>query len=103
MTNAEETKAQHSADLAQHIADALKDHPNAEVRVNPTIINATIPPHIAGNILEFLRRVESKGLESVAWVEAYQFMQQHAQQPAPAGVPFTGLPPKGDDHAPLDQ
>lgn len=42
-----------------------------------------IPPHIAGNLLEFLRRVESKGMEAVAWVEAYQFVQKHApQQPA---------------------
>ena len=43
-----------------------------------------IPPHIAGNLLEFLRRVECKGMESVAWVEAYQFVQRHAPQPTAA-------------------
>jgi hypothetical protein len=59
----------------------------AEVHMTPTI-----PPHIAGNLLEFLRRVQSTGVEAVAWVEAYQFVQKHApQQP---GVPFNGLPPK---------
>jgi hypothetical protein len=80
--------------LAQHIADALKDHPHAEVRVNPTI-QAPIPPHIASNLLEFLRRVQSTGMEAAAWVEAYQFVQQHVpQQTAQPGVPFGGLPPK---------
>jgi hypothetical protein len=81
-------------ELAQHIADALKDHPHAEVRVNPTI-QAAIPPHIASNLLEFLRRVKSDGMEAIAWVEAYQYVQQHAprQQPQP-GVPFGGLSPK---------
>jgi hypothetical protein len=81
-----------SKDLAQHIAAALKDHPNAEVRVNPTI-QAAIPEHIAKNILEFLRRVQSTGMEAIAWVEAYTHMQQYVtqQQPQP-GVPFPGLP-----------
>lgn len=89
MTNAEE-KSQGEA-LAEHIAAALKDHPNAEVRVNPTI-QAPIPPHIAGNLLEFLRRVQSTGMEAVAWVEAYQFVQQHVPQQQQPGVPFGGLP-----------
>lgn len=79
--------------LAQHIADALKDHPHAEVRVNP-IINAAIPPRIASNLLEFLRRVKSEGVEAIAWVEAYQYVQQHAPQQPQPGVPFDGLPPK---------
>lgn len=80
-------------EIASHIANALKDHPHAEVRINPTI--AAIPPHIAGNLLEFLRRVQSTGVEAVAWVEAYQYVQQHVpqQQPQP-GVPFGGLPTK---------
>jgi hypothetical protein len=69
--------------LAQHIADALKDHPGpAEVRINPTV-NPPIPEHIAKNILEFLRRVQSTGMEAVAWVEAYQHVQQHVPQTAP--------------------
>ena len=38
-----------------------------------------IPPHIAGNLLEFLRRAQSTGMEAVAWVEAYNFVQQYAQ------------------------
>ncbi len=89
MTNADEAQSQGEA-LAAHIADALKEHPNATVRVNPTI--SPIPEHIAKNILEFLRRVQSTGMEAVAWVEAYQFVQQLVpQQP---GVPFNGLPPK---------
>jgi hypothetical protein len=79
-------------DIAAHIAAALKDHPNAEVRINPTV-QAPIPPHIAGNLLEFLRRVESKGMEAIAWVEAYQHVQQFVPQQQP-GIPFNGLPPK---------
>jgi hypothetical protein len=75
--------------LAKHIADAIKDHPHAEVRVNPNV-QAAIPPHIAGNLLEFLRRVKSEGMEAIAWVEAYTYVQKHIpQQP---GVPFGGLP-----------
>jgi hypothetical protein len=58
-------------------------------------INApAVPQHIANNLLEFLRRVESKGMEAVAWVEAYQFVQKHVPQQPNAGVPFGGLPPK---------
>jgi len=71
--------------LAQHIADALKDHPHAEVRINPII--SAMPPHIAGNLLEFLRRVQSTGMESLAWVEAYQYVQQYAPQQIPASSP----------------
>lgn len=73
--------------LAAHIAEALKGHPNAEVRVNPTV-QAPIPPHIAANILELLRRVQTTGMEAVAWVEAYQYVQQFAPQQHP-GVPFS--------------
>jgi hypothetical protein len=91
MTNANDVKEQGEA-MGRHIADMLKDHPNAEVRVNPTTV-APIPPHIAANLLEFLRRVQSTGMEAVAWVEAYQFIQQFAPPPPQAGVPFGGLPP----------
>ena len=92
MTNEVEQKTPDDS-LAEAIATALKDHPgHAEVRVNPTI-QAPIPEHIAKNILEFLRRVQSTGMEAVAWVEAYQFVQQQVPQP-PQGVPFGGLPPK---------
>jgi hypothetical protein len=49
------------------------------------------PEHVAKNLLEFLKRVKSKGIEAVAWVEAYQFVQSHLPQ---QGVPFTGLPKK---------
>lgn len=80
--------------LAQHIAAAIKDHPHAEVRVNPVI--QAIPPHIAGNLLEFLRRVQSTGMEAVAWVEAYQFVQKHAPQQLEQkpGAPVDELPTK---------
>jgi hypothetical protein len=54
---------------------------------------STIPPHIATNLLELLRRVETKGMEAVAWVEAYQFVQRYA--PKQSGVQFGGLPAKG--------
>jgi hypothetical protein len=88
MTNQTDT----GQELAAHIASALKDHPNAEVRVNPTI-QVPIPEHIARNLLEFLRRVQSTGMEAIAWVEAFQFVQQHVPQPqAQPGVPFNGLP-----------
>lgn len=77
--------------LAQHIADALKDHPHAEVRINPNV-QAAIPTHIAGNVLEFMRRATCTGVESVAWVEAYQYVQQFvAPPPNEPGVPFRGL------------
>jgi hypothetical protein len=56
------------------------------------VIQPAIPEHIAKNILEFLRRVDSKGMEAIAWVEAYQHVQSHVKQPQ--GVPFGGLPPK---------
>jgi hypothetical protein len=89
MTNQTET----GADLAQHIADAMKDHPGpVQVRINPNVQTPAIPEHVAKNILEFLRRVESKGMEAVAWVEAYNHVQQHLPQPTPQGVPFPGLP-----------
>lgn len=80
-----------SDSLATQIADQIaKVAPGAEVRINPTL--PSIPPHIAGNLLEFLRRVQSTGMEAIAWVEAYQYVQQFMpQQP---GVPFNGLPPK---------
>ena len=95
MANEETNQNQQSAEIAKHIAAAIKDHPNAEVRINPTIpAPPAIPQHIAGNLLEFLRRVESKGMEAVAWVEAYQFVQQHVpqQQQPQQQLP---VPPKG--------
>jgi len=52
-----------------------------------------MPAHVANNILEFMRRASATGMESVAWVEAYQYVQQFAPQ-QPTGVPFGGLPPK---------
>lgn len=76
--------------LADHIvAQATQHGVRAEVKIN------AIPPHIAGNILEFLRRVRCEGVEAIAWVEAYGFMQQHVpQQGQTQGVPFNGLPTK---------
>lgn len=76
--------------ITQAVEEATAKGVRAEVRINPNVVN--IPPHIAGNILEFLRRVQCTGMESIAWVEAYQFVQQAVpQQP---GVPFAGLPAK---------
>ena len=86
MTTENQSTSDH--ELPKHIADALKAHPNPEVRINPT----SMPEHIARNVLEFLRRVQSTGMEAVAWVEAYQFVQ--AQLPQQPGVPFGGLPVK---------
>jgi hypothetical protein len=79
MTN-EDTLNMQNDELAERIRAALKDHPNAEVRINPIV--QAIPPNIAGNLLEFLRRVQSTGMESIAWVEAYQYVQQFAPQPS---------------------
>jgi hypothetical protein len=74
-------------DLAQHIETVLKDK-NVDAAVARVSQVVAIPPHIAGNLLEFLRRVESKGMEAVAWVEAYQFVQKHVpQQPGAVGLP----------------
>lgn len=61
-----------------------------KVTVTPKV--PAIPPNIVNNLLEFLRRVQCQGMEAVAWVEAYQFVQQQAPQ-QPQGIPFTGLPP----------
>jgi hypothetical protein len=74
--------------LAERIvAEAVKQNVKAEVTINK------IPPNIASNILEFLRRVQLTGMEAIAWGEAYSYMQQFAQgQPAQhQGTPFTGL------------
>jgi hypothetical protein len=79
--------------ITKAVEDATAKGGKAEIRINPTVVN--IPPHIAGNILTFLQRAQSTGMEAIAWVEAYQFVQQHVpQQGQPQGVPFTGLPPK---------
>ncbi len=64
--------------------------PNAPQGETTTVLLPQIPPHIAGNLLEFLRRVQSTGMEAVAWVEAYQFVQRYAPQPQPLANP----PPK---------
>jgi hypothetical protein len=80
----------HEALAAHIIAEAKKQGIKAEVAINK------IPANIAANILEFLRRVELKGMEAIAWGEAYSFMQQHVPQAQPTqqGVPFNGLPKK---------
>ena len=54
MTNEENTNTPDT--FASHLSAVLADQ-------------AAIPPHIAGNLLEFLRRVQSTGMEAVAWVE----------------------------------
>ena len=82
--------------IAQSVVDAVtkatENGGRAEVRINPNV-QAAIPPHIAGNILEFLRRSRSDGMEAIAWTEAFQYVQQFVpQQGQPQGVPFTGLP-----------
>jgi hypothetical protein len=81
-------------DSGKAIADSIAEHlagvPNAVVQINPT--NPPIPANIAGNLMIFLQRVQCTGMESIAWVEAYQYVQQFVpQQP---GVPFNGLPAK---------
>ena len=66
----------HIKDISTKASQVKADTPTA-------IPPPAIPPHIAGNLLEFLRRVESKGMEAIAWVEAYQFVQKHAPQQSP--------------------
>lgn len=89
MTTEETTAMPTPAELGEMLKDTIsKAQPGTTVQVTPH----AIPPHIAGNLLEFLRRVKSEGMEAIAWVEAYGFVQQHA--PQQAGVPFGGLPKK---------
>jgi hypothetical protein len=77
--------------IAESIAKHLEGTPGAEVRINPNV-QAAIPPGIAHNLVEFLKRVQCTGMEAIAWVEALQYVQQFLpQQP---GVPFNGLPGK---------
>jgi hypothetical protein len=92
----------HRALAERIIAEAAKQNVKAEIKINQ------IPAHIAANIREFRKRVELKGMEAIAWGEAYSFMQQHAppqgqpmqqhappqgqpMQQNPPGVPFGGL------------
>lgn len=83
-----------SAKLATDIAEQIaKVAPGAEVRINPNIVQA-IPTHIASNLLEFLRRVQSTGMEAIAWAEAYTYVQQFVPQQNGPGIPFTGIPKK---------
>jgi hypothetical protein len=34
------------------------------------------PPHIVGNLIEFMKRVQMTGTEALAWAEAYQHLLQ---------------------------
>lgn len=86
MSITKEFKPENSS-LSQNIADALvQSTPPTEITVSPPI-----PEHIAKNLLVFLQRVQSTGMEAVAWVEAHEYLKSQVTQP---GVPFTGLPPK---------
>jgi hypothetical protein len=49
-----------------------------------------VPQHIAKNLIEFLKRTKCEGQEAIAWVEAFQFLQPHANPQQ--GVSFGGLP-----------
>ena len=77
--------------MSDSIAEAVAANlgvPNAQVSVKPSV-----PEHIAKNILVLLSRVECKGPEAFAWVEAVNYLQQYAPKiPNEAGVPFPGLP-----------
>jgi len=51
-----------------------------------------IAPHVANNALEFLRRVEMKGLEAFAFCEVYSTLQKFsATAGTTQGVPFAGV------------
>lgn len=71
------------------IAEAASKGVKADVKINPH----PIPPNIASNLIVFLQRVKCEGMEAIAWVEAYHYVQQWVPQQSP-GVPFTGLPQK---------
>jgi hypothetical protein len=78
---------QHQALAERIIAEAAKQNVKAEIKINQ------IPAHVAANILEFLKRVELKGMEAIAWGEAFSHMQQYVTAPQQQpGVPFGGLP-----------
>jgi hypothetical protein len=65
---------------------------SAELISSP-LTPVTIPPHIAANIMVFLRRAKCEGEEALAWVEAYTFMEMYVPKQQ-AGIPFPGLPGK---------
>jgi len=57
----------------------------------PPPLPQPIPPHVAANIMEFMKRVQVTGIESYAFVEAFGHLQRFAAPPpGGAGVPFTG-------------
>jgi hypothetical protein len=76
------------------ITDAIKqaiESANPGVKVDltqapPAPVTPVVPPHVAANICKMLERVQVTGVESVAWVEAYQTMRQFV--PQGPGVPF---------------
>lgn len=68
--------------------DTFSGELGGEVFSQGSCATPAIPPVIAQNLLEFMRRVQSTGMEAVAWVQAYQFVQQYApQQPLPMAAP----------------
>jgi hypothetical protein len=81
-----------SNSIDEAIATAISAGPPLSAPA-PTPPVPYVPQHIAGNVSEFMRRAKMEGMEAVAWMEAYSFMQQFAlQQGAQVGVPFNGLP-----------
>lgn len=68
-------------------------HPNLKVVVtpDPPKMNVFIPPNVAHNIIELLKRVQTTGFEAYALVEAVTILnplaQQHAQGPGQQFVP----------------
>jgi len=71
------------------IADAMP--PGTKIEIRPGV-----PPNVAHNIIELLKRVTVTGFEAYALVEAVTILNQFLPQPAQPGpgVPFQGLPQK---------
>ena len=63
---------------------------SASIIANAQEKEPVLPHHVASNILEFLKRVQTTGMEAVAWVEAFNHVQNLV--PKQPGVPFNGLP-----------
>jgi hypothetical protein len=60
----------------------------------PPVPPVVMSGQIVTNLMEFMRRAKSDGIEALAWAEAYAFLQHLESKIAPlgSGVPFTGLP-----------
>lgn len=76
--------------MTDEIQKAVED---ALTAVEPSKANLFMPPHVAANIVEMLKRVTVTGMEAYALVEAVTILNAVALPPPQGpGVQFPGLP-----------